>query len=123
MAAPIREPDDEPSKDGPLNYAPKKRRHAEPDPILAGAHREGDAASQNTAAESGQPPWKRSKRHRPFVSDGAIVELRNRPALAPDRIPAPPPPPKTGSKHGLASLLAGLAVVTAVGVIRYQLDS
>jgi TPR repeat protein len=51
------------------------------------------------------------------------VELRNKLALAPDRLPAPPPPPSTGSKYGLASRLAGVAVVTAVGVIGYRLGS
>jgi hypothetical protein len=31
MNAPVREPDDGPSKDGPLNYAPKKKRRPESD--------------------------------------------------------------------------------------------
>lgn len=119
MSAPVREPDDGPSKDGPSNYAPKKVQRPEQDPIPAGKHRESDAAPQNAALESGQPPWKRSKRGRPFAGDVAIVELRNKLALAPQRLPEPPL--STGVKYGLASRLAGVAVVTAVGVIGYRL--
>jgi hypothetical protein len=118
MSAPVREPDDGPSKAG----SSKRIQHPGPEAIQAGAHREGDAASQNIARESGQPPWKRSKQ-RGFAGDVAIVELRNRLPLAPERLPAPPPPPSTGSKYGLASRLAGVAVVTAVGVIGYRLGS
>jgi TPR repeat protein len=121
MSAPVRESDDGPSKDGPLNYAPKKVRQPEPDPTPAGSLREGDAAPRQGAPESGQPPWKRSKRHGPFAGDVAIVELRNKLALAPYRLPEPPP--STGVKFGLASRLAGVAVVTAVGVIGYRLGS
>jgi TPR repeat protein len=116
MSAPVREPDDGPSKDGPLNYAPKKIRHPDSDLIPAGAHREGDAASQD---ESGQPPWKRSKRRGSFAGDVAIVELRNKLALAPQRLPEPPP--SLGAKYRLMSRLAGIAVVTAVGVIGYRM--
>jgi hypothetical protein len=93
MSVPVREPDDGPSKDVPLNYAPKKIRHPQSDPIPTDAHREGDAASQNTTLESGQPPWKRSTRRGSFAGDVAIVELRNKLALAPQRLPEPPPSP------------------------------
>jgi Flp pilus assembly protein TadD len=123
MSAPIREPGDGPSKDGPLNYEPKKFRHLERDPILAGAHREGDAARQNPALESGQPPWVRSKGRRPFIGDIAAVQLRNRLALAPQWLEEPPPPASTSVKLGWASKLAGVVVVTAVSVIGYQLGS
>jgi hypothetical protein len=118
MSAPVRDPDDGPSK-----YAPKKVRDPEPDLTPAGAHREGDAAVQNAMPQSGHPPWQRSKRRRPFAGDAAIVQLRNTLPLTPDRLPAPPPPPSTGSKYGLASRLASVAVVTAVGVIGYRLGS
>jgi hypothetical protein len=121
MSAPGREPDDGPSKDGPLNYAPKKIRHPELDLIPAGAHRDGDAASQNTTLESGQPPWKRSKRRGSFAGDVAIVELRNKLALAPQRLPEPPPSP--GVTYWLTRRLAGIAVVAAVGVIGYRMGS
>jgi hypothetical protein len=121
MSAPVREPDDGPSKDGPLNYAPKKIRDPDSDLIPAGAHREGDANSQDTTFESGQPPWKRSKRRGSFAGDVAIVELRNKLALAPQRLPEPPP--SLGTKYRLTSRLVGIAVVTAVGVIGYRMGS
>jgi hypothetical protein len=69
MSAPVREPDDGPSKDGPSNYAPKKIRRPKPDPIPAGGDGKGDPISQNTAPESGQPPWKRSKQRGSFAGD------------------------------------------------------
>jgi hypothetical protein len=121
MSVPVREPDDGPSKDGPLNYAPKKIRHPESDPITAGAHRVGDDASPNATRQSGQPPWKRLQRRRSFAGDIAIVELRDKLGLAPERLPEPPPSPAV--KYWWASRLAGVAVVTAVGVIGYQMDS
>jgi TPR repeat protein len=119
MRVPVREPDDGPS--GPLDYAPKKIRRPQPAPTPASAHREGDAASQNATLQSGQPPWKRSKRRESFAGDVAIVELRNKLALAPERLPEPPP--STGKKYWLASRLAGVAVVTAIGIIGYRMGS
>jgi TPR repeat protein len=123
MSAPVREPDDGPSKDGPLNYAPKKVRHPEPDQNSVGAPRSGDVAPQSPAPQSPEPPWKRSKQRAVFAGDAAIAELRSRLALAPDRLPEPPPPPSTGPKYVLTRRLAGVAGVTAVGVIGYQLGS
>jgi tetratricopeptide (TPR) repeat protein len=123
MSAPVRDSGHGPSKDRPLNYASKKVRHAERDPVPAGAYREGDAARQNPALESGQPPWKRSNRCAPFVGDIAAAQLRNQLALAPHWLSEPPPPPSTGVKFGLASRFAGVAVATAVFVIGYQLGS
>jgi len=122
-SAPLREPGDGPSKDGPLNYAPKKFRYLERDAMLAGAHREGDAARQNPALESGQPAWIRSKGRQPFIGDVAAVQLRNRLALAPHWLEEPPPPPSTSVKLGWASRLAGVMVVMAASVIGYQLGS
>jgi hypothetical protein len=119
MSVPVREPADGPS--GPLNYAPRKIRHPQPDPTPGSAHREGDAASQSTTLQSRQPPWKQSKRCEPFAGDVAVVELRNKLALAPERLSEPPPSP--GVKYRLAGRLAGVAVVTAVGVIGYRMGS
>ncbi len=121
MSVPVREPDDGPSKDGPLDYATKKIRHPESDPIPAGAHRVGDDASLNATGQSGQPPWKRSQRRGSFAGDIAIVELRDKLGLAPERLPEPPPSPAV--KYWWASRLAGVAVVTAVGIIGYRLGS
>src|SRR5262249_12040598 len=121
MSAPIREPSNGPSGDGPVQYAPKKSRPPEPDANSAGAPAKGDAGPQSPALESADPPWKRPKQRAAFVGDVAAVELRNRLALMPDRLPEPPPPPSTSPKFVLASRLAGVAAVMAVGVIGYQI--
>ena len=123
MSAPVREPDDGSSKDGPLNYAPKKVRQAEPDLDLAGAPPKGNAAPQSQAPETAEPPWRRSKQRAVFAGDAAVAALRGRLALAPDRLPEPPPPPSTRGRYAWASRLAGVAVVAAVGVIGYRLGS
>src|SRR5216684_3934740 len=100
MSTPVREPDDRPSKDGPLSYAPKKDRHAEPEPNPAGAPGKDVAplrqapAPHIQAPEPAEPPWKRSE-----------------------------PPPSTGRKYVLAGRLAGVAMATAVGFIGYRLGS
>src|SRR5712692_792288 len=122
MNAPVREPDDGPSKDGPLNYAPKKVRHPEPDPN-PGAPAKGDAAPPGAAPESAEPPWKRSRHREAFAGDASIAARRNKLALAPDRLPEPPLPPSTRPKYVLAGRLAGVVVVTVVGVVGYQLGS
>src|SRR5437899_10660667 len=117
MSAPVREPDDGPSKDGPLGYAPKNARHAESDPD-PGAPATADAAPPEPA----EPPWKRSRQRDAFAGDAAIAARRNQLALAPDLLPGPPPP-STRPKYVLAGRLAGVVVVTAVGVVGYQLGS
>jgi TPR repeat protein len=133
MSAPVREPDDGPSKDGPsqdgpsqdgpLNYAPKKVRDPEQDQKTAGAPEKGNAALRNAAPELAEPPWRRSKQRQAFAGDVAISELRSRLALAPDRLPEPPPPLSTGPKSRWAGRLAGVAVVAAVGVAGYKSGS
>ena len=123
MSGPIREPYNGPSRDGPVQYAPKKSRPPEPDANPAGVPAKGDAGPRSAALESADPPWKRPKQRAPFVGDVAAGELRTRLALMPDRLPEPPPPPSISPKFVLASRLAGLAAVMAVGVIGYQLYS
>jgi hypothetical protein len=131
MSVPAQESDEGPSKDGPLNYAPKKVRHPEPAPDSAGAPPESDLAAQSRALkreaaprsgapESPEPPWRRSKQRGAFAGDIAAMESRNRLALVPDRVPDPPPPPSTGPRYGR---LAGVVVVAAVGFVGYRLGS
>jgi hypothetical protein len=113
MSAPVREPD------GPLNYAPKKVRRPEPDPNAAGPPPKDDAGPQGGASVSPpMPARRRSKRRDVFAGDVAIAELRGRLASAPDRLPEPQAPRSIRPKHG-ARRFAGVAVVTAVGVIGY----
>lgn len=122
MSAPVREPDDGPSKDGPLNYAPKKVRDPERDQNVAGAR--GNTVAHSSAPESAEPPWRHSRQRRAFVGDVGVSELRSQLALAPDRVAEPPPPPvSTGSKYALGGRLAGVAVVAVVGVVGYQLGA
>ena len=108
MSASVRELDDYgPLQDGPLNYAPKKARRPQQDL---------DTTSQRGAPE---PPWKRRQRQ-VFAGDIAVVELRARLALAPDRLPAPPSPVPTVSKFGAAARLMGIFVVVTAGVVGYR---
>lgn len=111
MSVPARAHDDRPSKDGPLNYAPKKARHHEPAP---------DPLDAPDASELAEPPWRRSTQRRAFAGDIAAGELGNRLALAPDRLPEPPRALSTGPRYGR---LAGVLVVAAVGFVGYRLGS
>jgi TPR repeat protein len=125
MSAPVREPADGPSKDGLLDYAPKKIRDAESDPIPGApvTPAKGDAAPPSAAPEPAEPPWKRSRQREAFAGDAVSAARRNRLALAPDRLPDPPPPRSTRPKYALAGRLAGVVVVMAVGIVGYQLGS
>jgi TPR repeat protein len=122
MSAPVREPHDGPSKDGPLNYAPKRSRNPERDQNSGPAPREDDAASRGAAPESAEPPWRRSRTRPAFGGDVGISEPRSKLALAPERLPEPPRP-STGPKYAFAGRLAGVAVVAAVGVVGYRWGS
>ena len=122
MSASIREPDHGPSKDEPLKYAPKKARNPDPDqrPVgPAGPPPKGDAASKGELTST-EPPWRRSRHRGAFVGDVAIAELRTRLALAPDRLPEPPPPSSKGSKLAWTGRIAGVAVVAIVGFVGYR---
>jgi hypothetical protein len=126
MSGPVREPSDGASTDGPLNYAPKRVRlvETEPDSNPAGAPPKVAAAPRSAVEESTEPPWKRSKQGAPFVGDIAIREMRNKLALAPDRLPEPSPPLSTGPRYRLAGQHTGVVVVAALcAVIGYQWGS
>jgi hypothetical protein len=145
MSASIREPDHGPSKDEPLKYAPKKTRQAEAAPAggappglaPSGAVPEGAVRGPESAAperivagraatQAADPPWRRSRPRigtTAFAGDVAIAELRTKLALAPDRLPEPPPPSSSGSKLVWAGRITGIAVVVAVGVMGYRWGS
>lgn len=121
MSAPVREPDDGPSKDGPLSYAPKKVRDPERDQAVAGVRGRGSAAPRSAGAESAEPPWRHARQRQAFAGGASISELRSQLALAPDRVAEPPPPPvSTNSKYALGGRLAGVALVAVVGVVGYR---
>lgn len=139
MNASVRESDHRPSKDEPLKYAPKKARQPEPDSAPAAPPQMEDAAPERTAPTHAaaqpprpgapppaEPPWRRSRPRSSggtaFVGDVAIAELRTKLALAPDRLPEPPPS-SSGSKLVWAGRITGVAVVVAVGVIGYRWGS
>jgi TPR repeat protein len=128
MSVPAQESDEGPSKDGPLKYAPKKVRRPEPAPGPADASLEAGPApawlnrdpASSAASESAEPPWRKSRHRWAFAGDIAAVELRNRLALAPDRLPEPPRPLSKGPRYGR---IAGVVAVAAVGFVGYQLGS
>jgi TPR repeat protein len=73
------------------------------------------------------PPWRRSRPRNAgggsaFVGDVAIAELRTKLALAPDRLPEPPPS-AGGSRLVWAGRITGVAVVVAVGFLGYRWGS
>src|SRR5215470_10119966 len=117
-----REPNDRPSKDGPLSYAPKKVRHAEPEPNPAAAPGKDDVAPLSQAPEPAEALRTRSNQRPGFADDVAIAELRGELAPPPNWMPEPPPP-STGGKYVLVGRLAGLAMLTAVSFIAYRLGS
>jgi NitT/TauT family transport system substrate-binding protein len=122
MSTPVRGPDD-PSKDGPLRYAPNKVGDGEPELKPPGAPEGDDVAPLREAhapliqAPEVEPPWNWPNQHSTFAGDVASAEMRGRLAFAPRRIPS------NGGKYVLAGWLAGVATVTAVGFISYRLGS
>jgi hypothetical protein len=114
MGAPVRESDDsESSKDEPLKNEPSKN---EPSKEIS---REAGAAPSSRATEAPEPPWKRKTQRRVFEGDVAVVELRSRLALTPDRILEPSTPVSTVPKFAavlrfmiIVSVAAAMAGVT-----------
>jgi hypothetical protein len=130
--------DDDKFEDDELwNFGSKNIRHAEQNPIPVSApqarlapeseqlpwkrSRRGDAAPQSTNAEASSAPWKRSKGHRPFAGDVAIVELRKK-GVTPTQLADVPPPP-SGRKSRTALWLTGVPIIMAIGIVGYEMDS
>jgi len=124
MSASVRESKLGPSKDEPLKYAPKKARLPNPDQKPSAPPPALDAApGDNAAPRPSEPPWRRSRHRGAFAGDVAIAELRTKLALAPDRLPEPPPPSLGNAKLVWAGRLAGVAVVALVGFVGYRWGS
>jgi len=136
MSAPVQELDDNPpsdagpsrggpsngapSNDGPLNYAPKRARPEENQtPESAASQAVVSTASPPDTAESPEPPWRRKKLRGLFTGDLAVVELRNRLALTPDRVPEPPSPNLTTRLFGAMVRITAVLVVAAILAVGY----
>jgi hypothetical protein len=122
MSSPVREPV------GPLSYAPRWVRS--PGGIRAGERVENApawdvppprvAAPVPEVAPALEAPWThktRKKSRAVFEGDVAVMELRARLALAPDQIPEPLP--SGGPNFGVVARLAGVMVVTTMGVLGF----
>lgn len=129
MSTSVREADRGRSSDEPLNYAPKRLRIANPDATAAAvppppaSQKEvvPRAAEDAAPVQPAEPPWRRlSRRRGVFAGDVAIADLRARLALAPDRLPEPPPPTPRDMTLVWAGRLAGAAIVVAVGLAGYR---
>src|SRR5262249_50059080 len=97
MSTPVREPDDAPSKAGPLRYAAKTARRGETGPTPAGAPGTDGVEPWGRARappmqgpEPAEPRWEPSNQRPVFAGDVPIAEPRGKLALSPDRIPEPP---------------------------------
>ena len=118
------QPQDEPSDDGPSEYAPKRPRMPKADPAseLAGALAGVNAAATSDTTDAAEPPWRRKNQPGAFVGDLDIVELRHRLGRS-DRIPEPPLPEPSGSRLTTAwrvTIIVGTAAGIAAGVIGYR---
>lgn len=130
MSTSVREADRGRSSDEPLNYAPKRLRLANPDatavtvpppPVSQKEVVPRGAVEDAAPVQPAEPPWRRSSRQRGvFAGDVAIADLRARLALAPDRLPEPPPPTPRDMTLVWAGRLAGAAIVVAVGLAGYR---
>jgi hypothetical protein len=119
MSAPVREPDDNESlNDGALHYAPKRARQVERDHDPESAAPRVNTAPWPHTLEPPEPPWKGKKRRGAFAGDVAVVELRTKLALAPDRIPEPLPDSGPRVFGGVGRFIGVIAVV-AVGAVGY----
>jgi hypothetical protein len=141
MGAPVRESDDgEPSKNEPLKSEPVKnelsrnespkpqslkpeslRNEPSRNPPSKDESKNVRAAPSSSATEMSEPPWKRKTRRGVFEGDVAVVELRSRLALGPERIPEPTgPTANTPAFGGTLRLFGGVLTAAAVaGVAGY----
>jgi hypothetical protein len=90
----------QPSKDEPKNVRP---------------------APSSGTTEAPEPPWKRRTRRGVFEGDVAVVELRSRLAMAPERVPEPAVlPPTVPTVAAVGRLMGGvLMAAAAAGVTGY----
>jgi len=131
MGAPVRESDDsEPSKNEPLRSEPLKNESLKPEslqPEPAKNQPSKDepknvgAAPSSRTTEAPEPPWRRKTRRGVFEGDVAVVELRSRLALAPERVPEPAAPVSTAPTFAaVLRLMGGVLMAAAVaGVTGY----
>jgi len=86
---------------------------------LASRDRRAKTATTGELPRVPDPPWKQAKQCQAFAGDVAAAELRNRLALAPDRLPEPPPPVAASSKSAFAGRFIAVVVMAAAGFIGY----
>jgi len=135
MGAPVRESDDseplknEPLKSEPLKSEPLKNEslnhessnHESLKPESSKNQPSKDepenvgAAPPSRTTEAPEPPWKRKTRRGVFEGDVAVVELRSRLALTPERVPEPAAPVSTVPTFAAVLRLMG-GVLTAAAV-------
>jgi hypothetical protein len=127
MSTPVR------GSEGPLGYAPRwaqlrgDRVHRDTVPAgipAGGANARGlapmPAPEETPRTQAAEPPWKRRGAHAAFRGDVAIMELRERLALAPDQIPEPARPSPGGSVLKVVARLVSVIVLTggtALGIL------
>jgi TPR repeat protein len=103
------------SKDEPSKNESLKNQSARDAPKNVGA------ARSSRPAQVQEPSWKRKARYRVFEGDVAVVELRSRLALAPERTqePAIPLPTVSTFAGGLRLIGGVLVAAAAAGVAGY----
>lgn len=120
MKKPVREcADNVPLSDSPLNYAPKTMAQTRQELDDRQARVKLDAVPLQGGSVTREPPWKRKMPRDAFVGDVANVVLRDKLALAPDRLPEPPSPAAPVSMSFMAGCVAGTIVVVGAAVAGY----
>jgi hypothetical protein len=128
MGAPVRESNDsDPLKNETLKNEPSKNESLKPESLKPESsknqppkdeHKNVRAASPSRTMEAPEPPWKRKARRGVFEGDVAVVELRSRLAMAPERVLEPAVPPSTTpTVGGGVRLMGGVFMAAAVAGI------